>query len=363
MQTIQVYALLLFFALMPAIIVKAGSSDTDQEAIKALYEKYTSAVRAADMEGMFETVSGTGGFNFLTTSGRLIEGLNGYKEFHKEWFAETGWKIEFTEPKIYVVDDTAYTMAKFFYKSEISGGEIETLESWFTMICKKEKGAWKVVADICTPVSRMTGPNNSNIIYTKDQVYFFDILKNRRTVRKFKTDPVPEEHIMKILDAARLAPTSGNQQPWKFLVVRDRKKIDELKATVIKWIVKRIKEKYHLDESVAAEKGKNYESVIEGNLSAPVLIVVLVDSKSPYPDYIHTDGDLAVENLMLAARALGYGTGYYTSFYPEEIIKPLFNIPDNYKLICVTPVGIPENWPPMPPKKDIKDLVVFESIQ
>ena len=55
------------------------------------------------------------------------------------------------------------------------------------------------------------------------------------------------------------------------------------------------------------------------------------------------------------------GPGYYTSFYPEEIIKPFFNIPVNYKLICVTPIGVPDEWPPMPPKKELKETVVYDS--
>jgi nitroreductase/ketosteroid isomerase-like protein len=363
MRKFSVYALLVFFALIPAVIAGPGSSNTDKEAIKILFEKYTSAVRAGDLKGMLATISEKTAFNYLTASGGLTEGLNGYREYHEKWFAEIGWVIEFAEPKIFVSENNAYSIGKFILIKPSSGCDIEILESWFTLIYIKENGAWKAVADICTPISKMIRSCISNISYTENEDYFFDIIKNRRTIRRFKADPVPEEHIMKILDAARLAPTSGNQQPWKFLVVRDRKKIDELRATVIKWIVKQIKEKYQLDETAAEEQGKKYESVIAGNLSAPVLIVVLVDSKAPYPDYIHTDGDLAAENLMLAARALGYGTGYYTSFYPEEVIKPFFKIPDNYQLICVTPIGVPDEWPKAPPKKDINDLVAFESIQ
>ncbi len=54
---------------------------------------------------------------------------------------------------------------------------------------------------------------------------FFDVVKNRRSIRQFKSTPVPEKDLMKILDAARMAPTAGNQQPWKFLIVRNPKKI------------------------------------------------------------------------------------------------------------------------------------------
>ncbi|UCE08440.1 MAG: nitroreductase family protein, partial [bacterium] len=62
---------------------------------------------------------------------------------------------------------------------------------------------------------------------------FFQIIKSRRSVRKFKSNPIPEEHITKILDAARSAPTSGNQQPWKFIIIQDADEIDELKQECI----------------------------------------------------------------------------------------------------------------------------------
>ncbi|MCK4320902.1 MAG: hypothetical protein E3J41_07195 [Candidatus Cloacimonadota bacterium] len=82
---------------------------------------------------------------------------------------------------------------------------------------------WKVISDICTPINRYITEENQEIKYDEKQTYLLNIIKNRRTVRKFKSTHVPKEHIIKILDAARFAPTAGNQQPWKFLVIRDRK--------------------------------------------------------------------------------------------------------------------------------------------
>jgi len=102
-------------------------------------------------------------------------------------------------------------------------------------------------------------------------------------------------------------------------------------------------------------------SLLENILSAPVYVAVLVDSHEKYPDYIIYDGSLAAGNLMIAARSLGYGTGFFTSFFPEEKMKKFFNIPDHYKLICFTPIGVPEKWPETPSKKKLEDLVIFES--
>ena len=96
-------------------------------------------------------------------------------------------------------------------------------------------------------------------------------------------------------------------------------------------------------------------------LTAPVYVAVLVDSKAKYSEYVTIDGTLAAANLMIAARALGYGTGFFTTFFPEAQMKAFFNIPEQYKLICFTPIGVPEEWPKPPSKKDLKELVVFET--
>lgn len=96
-------------------------------------------------------------------------------------------------------------------------------------------------------------------------------------------------------------------------------------------------------------------------LSAPVYVVVLVDSKSRYPDNILYDGTLTAGYLMIAARALGYGTGFITTLFPEYKMKEFFNIPEQYRLICFTPICIPEEWPEMPHKKKLEKVVIFES--
>jgi nitroreductase len=69
-------------------------------------------------------------------------------------------------------------------------------------------------------------------------------------------------------------------------------------------------------------------------------------------------GALAAQNLMLAARALGYGTVYCANSIPEAVTKEILNIPDHYKRVCITPVGIPAEWPKIPSKKDLKEVIV-----
>lgn len=191
----------------------------------------------------------------------------------------------------------------------------------------------------------------------------FETIRSRRSVREYKSDPVPREDIEKVLDAARMAPTSGNQQPWKFLVIESREQIDSLKDACIAAALDRYKdnEEYKGEEAQAELKkkaGEYYAKVF----SAPVYIVILTDTQSKYPTYNIHDGPLAAGYLMLAARALGYGTVYMTDSISEEITTSVLNIPERYKRVCITPLGIPVEWPESPPKRDLSEFIVFDKI-
>ncbi len=190
---------------------------------------------------------------------------------------------------------------------------------------------------------------------------FWDVVKNRRSVRAYKSDPVPQEDIDRIIAAARLAPTAGNQQPWKFLVITDKKKIEELKTEKLNETEAYLKDSEKLSGKELKDKLKQAgESLSKGYLSAPVYIVVLTDNNCAYPQYNHWDGPLAAANLMLAARALGYGTVHITDSFSEELTKKVFNIPDRYSRVCFTPLGVPVEWP-QKEKKDLEDFVVNNS--
>jgi nitroreductase len=198
--------------------------------------------------------------------------------------------------------------------------------------------------------------------YTPEQEYLLDIFKSRRSVRKFKSTPIPPEHIMTILDMARTAPTSGNQQPWKFLVVQDRNRIDRLRDEIVNASIERAKKREGFDPSkLESIKARTMERV--GNyLSAPVYVVVLTDKNSRYPSYNIKDGSLAAGYLILAARVLGYGTVFITDALPPALVKKAFEIPDNFVQICITPIGIPEEWPDPPAKKPLHEFAIFEKL-
>jgi nitroreductase len=199
------------------------------------------------------------------------------------------------------------------------------------------------------------------IDFTPEQEYLFNVFKTRRSVRKFKSTPVPPEHLMKILDIARSGPTSGNQQPWKFLVIQDREKLDKLRDECINRSIASAKRRGANAEGLE-EARKRAETYYTNYLSAPVYVVVLVDSNSKYPSYNIYDGAIAGSYLMIAARALGYGTVFSQDSIPYDLIKKIFEIPDNFKRICFTPIGVPEEWPPAPRKKPLEEFAIFEKL-
>jgi nitroreductase len=198
-------------------------------------------------------------------------------------------------------------------------------------------------------------------IVTKPMPDIWDVFQNRRSVRKFRPDQIPEKDIMQILNAARMAPTSGNQQPWKFLVIRDKKQINQMMEDCISLAMHRYNAAGNNEtkEQYTEKVRKNYS---EGYFSAPVFIVILTDNESKYPDYNHWDGPLAAGYLMLAARAMGYGTVFITDAIPDEVTTEVLQIPGKYTRVCITPLGIPVEWPASPEKKDIKEFVVFDKL-
>ena len=190
---------------------------------------------------------------------------------------------------------------------------------------------------------------------------FWRVLAGRRSVRKFKPDPVPEADLTRILDAARMPPTSGNQQPWKFLVIRDQAKIDRMKEACVKGYMEKVGTQEDKKAGTATQE-RSVRNRLAGYFSAPVYIVVLTDNNSEYPTYNHWDGPMAAGYLMLAARALGYGTVFITDVIPDSVTKTVLQIPDRFTRVCITPLGVPDAWPDSPPKKKLGEFIAYEAL-
>jgi nitroreductase/ketosteroid isomerase-like protein len=359
-KTILTAALVAFFSLAN---LSGLAQNRPGLTVKETFDVYIEAIQKSDLEGLFTTVTADDKFFFLTSGGRLINTRQGYYKFHEDWFGDKGWSISFELLEAVEGQDYGYTNAIYRYQEKTPDGKSYFLDSYFTLIFHREEGMWRAVVDVCTPIRRSFGEVNPDIRYSTEQQFLFDTFMKRRTVRRFQSAPVPKEHLLKILDAARSAPTAGNQQPWKFLVVENREKLNLLKDEAAAWYIEAYKLRKKPEPRELADVQEKIMKTLEAVLSAPVYVAVLVDSREKYPDYVTTDGALAAGYLMTAARALGYGTGFFTTFFPEDRMKKFFSIPDAYRLICFTPIGIPDKWPDSPQKKKLEDLIVFESFQ
>jgi len=158
-------------------------------------------------------------------------------------------------------------------------------------------------------------------------------IRNRRTVRRFKPDPIDEEKLQMILEAGRWAPSFSNLQPWKFIVVKDQ----GLKNALDK----------------AAK-----ESVLHlGINEAPVVILVCVDRRIDPLHAIET-GAAATQNMTLAAYSLGLGTGWIGIWgtEAEPSIQKILKLPDTVRVVSLIPVGVSCESPPAH-RKPLEELI------
>jgi len=162
-------------------------------------------------------------------------------------------------------------------------------------------------------------------------------IKTRRSVRAYKPDPVPEESLKRILEAARLAPSAANRQQWKFVVVRDPERRKQL-----------------------SRAAHNQGFVGE----APVVITaVALDPERvmscEVPAYA-VDLAIAVDHITLAAVEEGLGTCWIGAFSQEDV-KRLLNIPPRYKVVALSPLGFPADQPRAKSRKELEDIVCYET--
>lgn len=174
----------------------------------------------------------------------------------------------------------------------------------------------------------------------------FEAINTQRAMRRLKPDPVPDDLVWKVLEAAIRAPSGGNRQPWNFLVVRD----PEQKRKIAEWYLDSWNKSYGLIKQAAAaspDTAKTYASAeyLANHLAeVPVLIIATVNNAGVAP--VSPPGASiypAVQNLMLAARALGLGTCLTTLHRTHEAeVKQLLGIPENVETMALIPLGWPK---------------------
>ncbi|MEM2322245.1 MAG: nitroreductase family protein [Candidatus Bathyarchaeia archaeon] len=166
----------------------------------------------------------------------------------------------------------------------------------------------------------------------------FEAIQKRRSVRAYEPTPVPRETLKRVLEAARLAPSAGNIQPWHFIVVTDAEKRRQLA-----------------------------EAPFAGFLrEAPVVIVGCGDQKAS-PKWFMVDVAIAMQNTVLAATAEGLGTCWVGSFN-EDKVRDMLKIPGNYRVVALLALGYPRRKLDVQGgilhlirrRKSLEDIVSFE---
>ena len=183
----------------------------------------------------------------------------------------------------------------------------------------------------------------------------FEAIQTRRSIREFLPDKIPKEDVEKIIDMGRYAPTAGNIQPWKFLLLKKVTRKEKLKEILIENRLTTY-EGLKVSKEDKDQIKKRVQKALNILFKAPLIIFLFVDVTT-HPTLVLFDGALAAQNILLAAHALGYGSSFQTTFFPEQVVKDFFTIPDHFKFICALPLGKKGKNPDMPEKKPLETFI------
>ncbi len=176
-------------------------------------------------------------------------------------------------------------------------------------------------------------------------------IKNRRSIRQYKSDPVPDDLLDAVFEAARWAPSWGNLQCWHFVVVRDPERKERLAATLF---------------GITDRPNRTSESMKQ----APVVIAVCAEignsgvsyrePRQPVTDkgeyWYMFDAALAMQNLALRAHSLGLGTVIVGAFDARKAAEVL-GLPAGVAVVALTPLGFPNETPALRPRKEVSEIV------
>jgi nitroreductase len=192
-------------------------------------------------------------------------------------------------------------------------------------------------------------------------------IRSRRSVRRYKNTPVPKELIQEILEAANLAPSATNRQPWEFVVV-NRSYLNRLEDTLKEAFRERVAgvseenmrraiADLSLPEEESGDRLKALGTFYRTLGGAPVAVGVCLPRESDAWASRNniSDSAAAIQNLLLAAWDKGLGTCWMTGPLKARAaaIAAFLEIPQDRELVAIVTLGYPDHQPPMPPKKDV----------
>lgn len=162
---------------------------------------------------------------------------------------------------------------------------------------------------------------------------FYSVIKKRRSTRNYEDRAVEEDKLKRVLDAARIAPSAANVQPWRFMVVKSKEVKEKLRSA--------------------------YDR--EWFWRAPVIICACGVKREAWrrrdgKSYLEVDVTIAMDHLILAATAEGLGTCWIANFDPDEV-KRILDLPDGMEPIVLTPLGYPASSPGPTSRKSLDEIV------
>ncbi len=172
---------------------------------------------------------------------------------------------------------------------------------------------------------------------------FFQVVENRRSIRKYKNIEIPDDDISRMIDAARMAPSTNNSQPWQFIVVKEPETIKLLSAIA---------------------GGQSFIA------DAKAVVMALANGGSSCcpgnPSMWHVqDTMIATEHIVLAATALGYGSCWVAMLdsrntHDVALVKSTLRIPDNVDIVALVTLGVSDEVPSPRSTKDIHQIAFSE---
>ena len=174
-----------------------------------------------------------------------------------------------------------------------------------------------------------------------------EAIYERRSVRRFTDEPVPEEVIRQTIEAGTWAPSAGNMQAWEFIIVKDR----EARRKVV-------------DTTDAGTTARGGVHTQEWMMTAPVIIVVCYDVKRMTARYGQRGRELltkldcmgCVQNMLLAATHFGLGSCCVVGFTPRAL-KQTLSIPKELTPFLLVALGYPVHYPKSPHRLSFEDVV------
>ena len=169
----------------------------------------------------------------------------------------------------------------------------------------------------------------------------YDVISKRKSVRKYKTDPIPDDVLNRILDAGRLAPSAKNYQPWHFVVIREL----EMK----KKVAEACRNQHFIADAGAIICGCAFEKIAWSRMG---------NYMAAWPH----DLTIALDHMILAATNEGLGTCWIGAF-DEKMVKEVLEIPDDVRVVALTPVGYPAEEAKDRGRLNLEDIVSYEKFE